>query len=470
MTTRVRFAPSPTGVLHVGGARTALFNYLFARSTGGSFILRIEDTDRARSTEEAVRVILDGLRWLGLTWDEGPYYQSERTALYRARVRELLRAGKAYRCACPAEEIRRKREEARAAKRTYRYDRKCRGRDIPEEVPHTVRLAIPESGVVEMDDLLLGRVAVDLTELDDFIIARTDGTPTYNFTVVVDDLDMRITHVLRGNDHLSNTPKQLLLYEAFGETPPRFGHFALIHGPDGAKLSKRHGASSVLEFREMGYLPETMVSCLVRLGWSCGDREEFTLAELEELFDLRNVGKTAAVFDLEKLLHYNGRFIRRTPVERLVELLRPFLEKRGLDPSVPWLAKAVAANRERSRTLVELADRIEPFFPEAVPWEEKALRKHLKPDRAAPLPRLAEALAGVDRFEAPVLEEAVDRWLEAEGLSLKKVGQAIRVAITGRAVSPPLFDTMEILGRERVLARLRAAAAAAEKAARSENP
>ncbi len=465
---RVRFAPSPTGVLHVGGARTALFNYLFARNQGGTLVLRIEDTDRKRSTPEAVRIILDGLEWLGLGIDEGPYFQSERTDLYLAGIEQLLAEGKAYRCACTADELNAKREQARAAKQTYRYDRTCRDKSVPADVPHTVRAAFPTSGKTTIHDLLRGDVVVDNAELDDIIIARTDGSPTYNFTVVIDDSDMGITHVLRGDDHLSNTPKQVVLYELLGKPVPQFVHFPLILGPDGSKLSKRHGAVSVLEYRDLGYLPETMVSCLARLGWSHGDQEEFTLSELEEFFDLSHVNKTAAVFDIEKITHFNARFIQQAEMPRLKEGLTPFLLARNYDPRAPWLDIAIDALRERSRTLVEMVDWLEPFYAEEIEYDAKARKKHLKPAKTEHLPSLADALGVVSEFTAAPLELATEAWLGEHDLMLKKVGQAIRVAITGRAVSPPLFDTMEILGREKVLARLRAAPQVAGSAV--ENP
>jgi glutamyl-tRNA synthetase len=466
--TRVRFAPSPTGVLHVGGARTALFNYLFAKSTGGVFVLRVEDTDRVRSTEEAVKVIMDGLTWLGLDPDEGPFFQTKRTDLYLAGIERLLAEGKAYRCACTAEELSARREAAQAEKRTYRYDRTCRDRDVPADVPHTIRAAFPITGKTAFHDLLRGDVVVDNTELDDIIIARTDGTPTYNFTVVMDDVDMGITHVLRGDDHLSNTPKQVVLYELLGMPVPEFAHFPMILGPDGAKLSKRHGAVSVLEYEELGYLPETMLSCLARLGWSHGDQEEFTLSELEDLFSLKHVGKTAAVFDIEKVTHFNHHFLRELSAERLIAALRPFLVKRGYDPDVRWLPIALDALRERSRTLVEMVDWLEPFYAEEIVYDPKARKKNLKPAKTEALPTLADALEGLETFDAAATERVTNEWLAANDLELKKVGQAIRVAITGRAVSPPLYDTMEILGREKVVARLRAAPEVAARA--GENP
>jgi len=460
-TPRVRFAPSPTGVLHVGGARTALFNYLFAKRHGGVFVLRVEDTDRKRSTPEAVQIILDGMRWLGLDFDEGPHFQTERFDLYRAAVDRLLADGGAYRCACTVDELNAKREQAQKEKRTYRYDRTCRDKDVPADVPHTVRAAFPTTGETVIHDLLRGEVTVDNTELDDLIVARTDGTPTYNLTVVVDDADMEITHVLRGDDHLSNTPKQAVLYGLLGHEVPKFAHFPMILGPDGSKLSKRHGAVSVLEYRDLGFLRETMISCLVRLGWSHGDQEEFGLKELEGIFDLDHAGKTAAVLDMEKVTHFNGRFIRTVPIDRLREAVAPFLVAEGFDADAPWLPGALEALRERPKTLVEMVEWLRPFYAAEPDFDPKARKKNMKPDRVAPLPSLADALAGVEPFDAASLERATEAWLAEHELELKKVGQPIRVSLTGRAVSPPLYDTMEILGREKVLSRLRNAPAVA---------
>lgn len=465
---RVRFAPSPTGVLHVGGARTALFNYLFAKHEGGTALLRIEDTDKERSTPESVQIIFDGLQWLGLSFDESPVFQTSQLDKHLAGIEQLLAEGKAYRCACTAEELSAKREQARAEKRTYRYDRTCRDRDVPADVPHTIRAKFPIDGKTVIHDLLRGDIVVDNTELDDIIIARTDGSPTYNFAVVVDDADMGITHVLRGDDHLSNTPKQVVLYELLGKPVPQFAHFPMILGPDGSKLSKRHGAVSVLDYRDLGYLPETMLSSLARLGWSHGDQEEFTLDELVEHFELGRVNKTAGVFDIEKITHYNAQFIKRAGMPGLIEALTPFIRARGYDPEVPWLATALQALRERSRTLVETVDWLEPFYAEEVEFDEKAKKKNLKPAKVELLPSLADALSEVDDFTSAALEQATEAWLAEHDLELKKIGQPIRVAITGRAVSPPLYDTMEILGKDKVVARLRAAPEIAGTSA--ENP
>jgi glutamyl-tRNA synthetase len=461
MSVRVRFAPSPTGDLHVGSARSALFNHLFARAQGGVWILRIEDTDEERNRQEAIRGILEGFEWLGLRPDEGPFYQSERKALYRAKAEELLARGGAYRCVCTVEELDARRRAAEAAKRPYRYERTCRDRKVPDGVPFVLRARLPEDGEVVFRDRILGEIRTSNRELDDFVILRANGNAIYNFCVVVDDLDMRVTHVIRGNDHVANTPKQIHLYRLLGAEPPEFAHVPMIHGPDGKKLSKRHGAVGVLAWRDLGFLPEAMLSYLARLGWSHGDREEFSLEELERLFTLDAVTPSAAIFDTRKLEWVNGRIIRRLPVEELVARLRPFLAARARDPAVPWLPRAVRALQERSVTLLQMADGLAPFYAAEVAFDPKAKAKFLTPEVLPRLAALAGVVEGVAPFEAGPLGAAAEAWLAKEGLELKKVGQSIRVALTGATVSPPLWDTMEVLGRERTVARLRAAASGA---------
>ena len=459
MTVRVRFAPSPTGDLHVGSARSALFNHLFARARKGIWILRIEDTDEERNKAEAIRGILGGFEWLGLRPDEGPFYQSERKALYREKAEALLVKGGAYRCVCTVEELEARRKAAEAAKRPYRYERTCRDRKVPDGVPFVLRARLPEDGEVVFKDLILGEIRTSNRELDDFVILRANGTAIYNFCVVVDDIDMRVSHVIRGNDHVANTPKQIHLYRLLGAEPPAFAHIPMIHGPDGKKLSKRHGAVGVLAYRELGFLPEAMLSYLARLGWSHGDQEEFTREELERLFDIDQVGRTSAIFDVKKLEWVNGRLIRRLPAEDLVARLRPFVEARGWDPASPWLPRAVKALQERSVTLVQMADGLSPFFAQDVSFDPKARQKFLTPDVLPRLAALADVVAAVEPFEAGPIGQAAEAWLAKEGLELKKIGQSIRVALTGVTVSPPLWDTMEVLGRDRAVARLRAAAA-----------
>lgn len=458
---RVRFAPSPTGDLHVGGVRTALYNWLLARRRGGTFILRVEDTDQARSTEASTRAILDGMAWLGMHADEGPYFQSERTDLYRAKIDELLSKGGAYRCWCTKEHLEERRAAFEREKRPFRYERTCRDRTEPPApgAPSVVRAKLPLDGRVVVDDRILGEVVTENTELDDFVLARADGSPVYNFCVVVDDIDMRITHVIRGVDHLANTPKQIHLYRLFGAELPAFAHTPMVHGMDGKKLSKRHGAASILQFRELGYLPETMLSFLVRLGWSHGDQEEFTVEELCRLFDLTGCGKSAAIFDMKKLDWQNGRRIRELSPAALVDRTRPFLESRGLAADAAWLPRAAVLVQERARTLVEVADGLAPFFDRRteIPVDAKAAAKFLTPAHREMLAALASRLGSVAPWLARPLEEATTSLLAERGIDMKQAGQPVRVALTGGTVSPPLFDSMEVFGRDVTLGRLLAA-------------
>jgi glutamyl-tRNA synthetase len=459
MTVRTRFAPSPTGDLHVGGVRTALYSWLYARRHGGVFILRIEDTDAARSTEASTRVILDGMAWVGMHPDEGPFLQSERGALYKAKLDELLASGGAYRCWCTKEHLEERRKVADSEKRPFRYERTCRELTSPPTpgAPFVVRAKLPAEGEVVMDDAILGRVVVKNSELDDFVLARADGSPVYNFCVVVDDIDMRITHVIRGVDHLNNTPKQIHLFRLFGASLPTFAHIPMVNGGDGKKLSKRHGAASILAYRDLGYLPETMLSFLVRLGWSHGDQEEFEVEELCRLFDLDSCGKSAGVFDFKKLLWQNARRIRALSPEKLLDRARPFLVKEGLDADAAWLARAIPPVQERAETLVQLVDGLKLFYDRrpAIDVDAKAAEKFLTPDNKALLGVLADRLAAVEPWAAPAIEGATATLLAERGLDLKKLGQPIRVALTGTTVSPPLFDCMEVFGRDLTLARLR---------------
>jgi len=451
-----RFAPSPTGYLHIGGARTALFNWLFARRHGGTFILRIEDTDQERSTPESVVAILEGMTWLGMTWDEGPYYQTERRELYRKEAKRLLAEGKAYRCVCTPEELDRRREAARAKGEKPRYDRRCR--DLPpsgaEGKPFVVRFKAPLSGTTIVRDLLRGDIAYENEELDDLVLLRSDGSPTYNFVVVVDDATMGITHVLRGDDHLNNTPKQVLLYEALGTLLPRFGHFPLIHGMEGGKLSKRQDDVSVMAYRDRGFLPEAMVNYLVRLGWGHGDQEIFSVEELTRIFSLESVGKSPSRFDPEKLLHLNAHYIKTGNPERLAALLVPFLGKRGFDvePS-PWLVKAVRTFQERSRTLEEMAESSEFYFLCKDP-DPKAAEKFFTPEMAPVFEEIAREFADLPDFTPAAMEPVLHRVAEKTGSKLGKVAQPMRVALTGGTVSPGIFEVMDVLGRDEVIRRL----------------
>ncbi|MBI4710646.1 MAG: glutamate--tRNA ligase, partial [Nitrospirae bacterium] len=381
---RVRFAPSPTGHLHIGGARTALFNYLLARHQSGAFILRIEDTDRSRSTDEYIEAIIEGMKWLGLEWDEGPFRQTDRFDVYRGYVDKLLKEGKAYYCSCTPEELEARRKEAAAKGLPQKYDGRCRNIENSQELRQktAVRFKMPQDGQTVVDDLIKGTVLFDNAQLDDLIILRSDGTPTYNFTVVVDDVDMKITHVIRGDDHLNNTPKQIHIYKALGYEIPKFAHLPMILGADKTRLSKRHGATSVMAYQDMGYLPDALVNYLVRLGWSSGDQEIFSRKELIEKFSFEHVGKAAAVFNPEKLLWLNSQYIINTPAEKLAELVLPFLIKdkiisEGQELKKEWLSKAINTLKERAKTLVELADSLRYYIAEEVEYNEKAKEKFL---------------------------------------------------------------------------------------------
>ena len=465
---RVRFAPSPTGHLHVGGARTALFNWLYARHHGGTFILRIEDTDRSRSTEENIHSIVDALTWLALDWDEGPpargYRQTERFDLYRDHASRLLAAGRAYYCDCSPEMLDAERKAAEAKKETYRYPGRCRDRGLPAGA---IRLRIPDEGETVVDDLIHGRVVFEHRQLDDWILVRTDGTPTYNFCVVVDDVDMAITDVVRGNDHLSNTPKQVLCYEALGYPVPAFAHVSMILGADRSRLSKRHGATSVQAFRDQGIVADAMVNHLARLGWSHGDQEIFTREELVRLFDIRDVASSGAIFDQAKLLWLAQQYMKAMPSERLAELTRPFVAAAGLDGAVPTpkLAKMVETLRERASTLVELTEVGRFYFERPREYEAKAAQKFFTRDGRERLALLVERLGAAPEFTPAGLETIYRELTERLGVKLVDLAQLTRLAITGRTASPPLFEVLAILGREETLARLAAARVAAEAAA-----
>ncbi len=461
---RVRFAPSPTGYLHIGGVRTALFNWLFARHEKGAFILRIEDTDRERSTPEAIRAILDGLKWVGLDWDEGPIYQTERLPLYKEQSDRLLAEGKAYLCYCTEEELEARRKEALARKELPKYDGRCRRRSgaVPAGVSPVTRFMSPQAGQTTVHDLIKGDVTFDNAQLDDLVLVRSNGMPTYNFGVVVDDAQMRITHVIRGDDHLNNTPRQILLYQALGYEPPRFGHLSMILGMDKVKLSKRHGATSVLEYQETGYLPEALVNYLVRLGWSHGDQEVFSMLEMIDNFSLENITKSPAAFNPDKLLWLNGHYLKTADTKRVAELLVPFLRKRGAlsdgaQPDALLLERLVRALRERSQTLVEMADKATPFFQESVTMDQDAAKKFLTTAVQPAFARLVAVLEAVSPFEHDALEQEFKSVLSETGLSMSKLAQPVRVALTGGTVSPGIFDVMLIIGRDRTLARLKKA-------------
>jgi glutamyl-tRNA synthetase len=469
---RVRFAPSPTGHLHVGGARTALFNWLFARHHGGACLLRIEDTDRDRSTDEAIHQILDAMTWLGLDWDqEGPegdgayrgyFRQTSRLEIYRTHAERLLAEGRAYRCYCTPEELDARRKAAQAHGETFRYDGRCRTAAPRPGVPAALRLRIPDTGTTVVPDLIHGDVTFDRATLDDWILVRSDGTPTYNFCVVVDDVTMKITHVIRGNDHLSNTPKQILCYEALGYPRPVFAHIPMILGPDRKRLSKRHGATSVLAFRDDGFLPEAMVNYLARLGWAHGDQEVFTRDELIRLFDLRQVGATPAIFDRTKLEWLNQVWMKKLAEDpdgrkRLAEALAPFLAALGIPASSePLLVEAVAHLAVRTTTLPEMAGKARFYFEDPTAYDSTAFGKLVTPALASRLDRLIARLTTLEPWTEVELEGACRQLAGELGAKLVDLAQPIRLGLTGETASPPLFAVMAALGRETTLRRLRA--------------
>jgi glutamyl-tRNA synthetase len=457
---KVRFAPSPTGFLHIGGVRTALFNWLFAKNHGGKFVLRIEDTDLSRSTEESIEEILESMRWLGLDWDEGPFRQTDRQEIYSKKVEQLLSAGKAYHCYCTPEELDRKRSEAQKAGNKPKYDGTCRERsDSPEGAPSVVRFKAPIEGTVVVEDLLRGKVIFDIAELDDLILQRTDGTPTYNFVVVVDDSEMDITHVIRGDDHLSNTPRQCLLYDALDYPRPKFTHISMILGQDKSRLSKRHGATSALVYRDMGYLPDAMINYLARLGWSHGDQEIFSREELIKYFSFDSVHTSAAVFDADKLSWLNEHYIKSTPPEELVPHLEPHLIKTGVlekdhGLSLQEIARVIPCLNERAKTLVEMAEKSAFFFKKEVEFDEKARSKFLTEEARPLLEKMIAGFSTLDDFSAESIESLFKKIVEEEGMKLGKLAQPVRVALTGTTVSPGIYDVILLLGKEETLKRL----------------
>ena len=456
MTVRTRFAPSPTGFLHIGGLRTALFCWLYARRHAGQFVLRIEDTDLERSTAEAIQQILDGLEWAGLDYDEGPFFQTKRFERYKEVIEQLLAEGKAYRCYCSKEDLDQMRAQQIARGEKPRYDGRWRERnDAPAGVAPVVRFKNPLEGEVVVDDVVHGRVIFQNSELDDLIIARSDGTPTYNFCVVVDDMDMQITHVIRGDDHLNNTPRQLNMLLALGNRPPVYAHLPMILGSDGAKLSKRHGAVSVLEYRDQGFLPEAVLNYLVRLGWSHGDQEFFSIEDMKSLFDIVDVNKSAAAFNVEKLAWLNQQHMMRAPAARIVPVLRWHLERQGIPAAdEAQLEQIVLVQRERAKTLLEMALNSVFFFRAPVAYDEKAVRKHVTADVPALLAEAAAALGSLDVWSAAAIHEVISGVAAAKGIALGKLAQPIRLAVCGGTVSPPIDATLAILGKAEALSRL----------------
>ena len=456
MTVRTRFAPSPTGMLHIGGVRTALFCWLYARRHGGNFVLRVEDTDRERSTPEAVQVILDGMAWLGLNADEGPYYQTQRYDRYLQVIEQWLAEGKAYHCYCTKEELDQLRNDQLARKEKPRYNGRCRhGAEPREGVTPVVRFRNPEEGAVVVDDAVHGPVVFQNSELDDLIILRSDGNPTYNFCVTVDDWDMKITHVIRGDDHLNNTPRQINMLKALGGELPTYAHLPMILGPDGAKLSKRHGAVSVLQYKEEGYLPEALLNYLARLGWSHGDQEIFTLEEMCRLFDIADVNKSAAAINPDKLSWLNQQHLMRADNAHIAAELGWHLQLLEVDTTGgPDLAAVVASQKERAKTLKEMAANSVFFYREPAWYEEKAAKKNLTPESKPHLERAREALAGLGDWTAESIHALMQALAEQAGVGLGKIAQPIRVAVSGGSVSPPIDQTLAILGPEQVLKRL----------------
>jgi glutamyl-tRNA synthetase len=457
---RTRFAPSPTGHLHIGGARTALFNWLFARHHGGSYVLRIEDTDRERSTEEYTEAILEGLRWLGLPWDEGPVFQSRRDEYYRAVVEKLLAEGHAYWCFCSAETLEAKREAAQKEGRFTAYDRTCRdlGRSPKPGEAAVVRLAVPLEGQTVLKDVIRGDIVFEHRELDDFVLVRSDGSPVFHLVNVADDIDMKITHVLRGEDHITNTPRQMQIFRALGAEPPVYGHMPLIVGADRSRLSKRHGATSLLAYRDMGFLPEATRNYLARLGWSHGDQEIFTLEEMVEAFDAGAIHKSAAAWDMEKFAWVNAQHMKQRTLVELVDLVGPFLPAdvfSGL--SRHYLETAVALVRDRARTLVELAAELGPLVRVSVDYDEAAVAKFLGAAERSRLRALAAEMETMDPWLVPTIENELRAFCEGEGVKLGAVAQPLRVALTGGTASPGIFELCGVLGRERTVARIRQA-------------
>jgi glutamyl-tRNA synthetase len=449
-----RFPPSPTGTLHIGGARTALFNWLFARHHYGKFVLRIEDTDKARSTKENTEAIIESLRWLGLDWDEGPYFQSRRTDIYNEMIERLLSSGRAYYCHCSPAELETKRIEAKKRGLKPKYDGNCRELGLGKTPGAVVRLKSPLSGTTTFKDLVKGVISIDNEELDDLILQRSDGSFTYNYAVVVDDSKMGITYVIRGDDHVNNTPRQILIYEALGEPIPQYAHLPMILGPDKTPLSKRHGATSVLAYKYMGFLPHALVNSLARLGWSHGDQEKFTTQELIDLFSLDHVGKSAGIFNMEKLLDCNAKYIREADDGNLAELLIPFLTNLGCSKvNREKVKEAVRTLKARSKTLLEMSQGALFYFKE-IAYEKQADEKFLKPEVLEILEDLLSVLKSAPSFDQKELEKIFSTLLERHQIKLGKVAQPLRVALTGKTVSPGIFEIMEVMGQETVIKRL----------------
>jgi glutamyl-tRNA synthetase len=473
VTVRTRYAPSPTGALHIGNVRSGLFAYLFARHHNGTFVLRIDDTDAERSTQESLNEILDSLHWLGVEWDEGPpdpnYFQSNRFDRYREGASRLLREGKAYPCYCTAEQLEAMRKQAEREHRKPGYDGRCRERTPASDLAkialpdrsagrnYTIRFRAPRTGQTVIEDLIKGRAVFENSELDDLIIFRSDGVPTYNFATVLDDADFRMTHVVRGDDHLPNTPRQMQIFYALGLEPPAYAHLPMVMGADGQKLSKRHGATSVFAYRELGYFPEALLNYLVRLGWSHGDQEIFSKQQMIRFFDFANCGKSAGIFNAEKLLWLNFHYLKQRSVEQLAREVRPFIEKRGwrIPGDQQWLERMVATLRERAKTLVELADFASFYLNDEIALDPRAAAKFLKPEIAEPLCLLSKELQALNGgFTEASIQAAFERVLTSFDMKLGQLAQPVRVALTGGSISPGIYEVIAVLGRERTLNRL----------------
>lgn len=458
MVVRTRFAPSPTGYLHIGGARTALYAWLYAHKHNGQFILRIEDTDLERSTQEAVDAIIEGMDWLNLHYDEGPYFQMQRMDRYREVIEQLLHEKKAYRCYCSKERLEQIRAEQQANKEKPRYDGFCRDKDLQDtNQPHVVRFRNPQEGEVSWDDQVRGKITFQNSELDDLIIARSDGTPTYNFTVVVDDWDMKISHVIRGDDHVNNTPRQINILKALNAPLPIYAHLPMILGEDGKRLSKRHGAMSVMQYRDDGYLPEAVINYLVRLGWSYGDQEIFTLEEMIQYFDLKGLSKSAAAFNSEKLTWLNHQYLKTMDPSKVAKTLVWYLEKLNLDvTNGPSLEEIVLSQRERCKTLVEMAEKSRFLFEDHLQYEGDAVSKHITADVLPALQKILEKLSQLTDWNAEGIHQIIQDVTVELDLKLAKVAQPLRIAMTGNTISPPIDQTLSLLGKKKVLVRLQA--------------
>ncbi len=455
-----RFPPSPTGYLHIGGARTALFNWLYARKKKGKFVLRIEDTDAARSTKESLDAILESLEWLGIDWDEGPYFQTRRYDIYNEYIKKLLASGHAYYCSCTPDEVNAMREKAKAKGLKPMYNGKCRKRNLPKGDNTVVRLKTPATGVTIVEDVVKGNTAFQNSEMDDFIIQRSDGSPMYNLAVVIDDLTMNINTILRGDDHLINTPKQILIYQALGADLPVFGHVPMVLGSDKARLSKRHGAMSVGEYQKMGFLPDAMINYLVRLGWSHGDQEYFERKDLIEKFDLEHLGRSASMFDTDKLLALNSKHIQKKSPEELADPLLFHLKALGIEAENNAFTRGVIETLQpRSKTLVEMARAAVFYYQDIIEFDEKAANKFLKPETADMLIQSADALEVLLEYTQENLENIFKQIMENTGLGFGKIAQPLRVAITGTTVSPGIFEMLLALGREKTIQRIRKAVA-----------